>query len=565
MNRKLSRIAISALLVLAIAGAAVATALGDSGPTTGTNVACATVTDNGHELSVDGTSVYTISAQSTSSCNTVTYTVPTSTSTETDTTTATSVSTSTVTSTVTSNPTSTTSSTTSTTSSTTSSSTSSGGTAPTSTAGPYFAPSTSTDTTCSAGCAIQGQTLTATHGTWSCSGGCGTLTYAYQWNDCTTSGTDPPITGSCTPIADATSASYTVQSSDVGYSLVPTVTASNNGTAGAPTSLSGTCNESWIYPLGYPITSAVPTSAPAGCSPISAVVGTTQAAQTYCITSPVTCGYPDPVAGTVGVPRGTTLTSTTASMNLGSGGCNSLGNPSWCSPSGSTSCSSGTPCVISGITEASSCNCVISGNYWIIKDSQFMTTTAAGGNAFRISGVGDQFQYDTIQGKNSGTGFIYAAFNPDGSGTPVLDHILTNYVERIINGYTGGGWVLSNSFCMQNINVSVADPGSHLECTEEPSSFVADHNVMLNTNQQTADSDTYANTPYTAVMENNLFANAHTNTGSRVVDWHSGQTITMTNNRVARELYNDSNLCNGTPSGITESGNIWDDGGSWSC
>jgi hypothetical protein len=111
---------------------------------------------------------------------------------------------------------------------------------------------------------------------------------------------------------------------------------------------------------------------------------------------------------------------------------------------------------------------------------------------------------------------------------------------------------------MQNINVGVADPGSHLECTEEPSSFVADHNVLMNTNQQTADMDTYTTLTH-ATVENNLFANAHGTTGSRVADWHSGATITMTNNRVARELYGDDLLYVGQSSGFTTTGDIFDD------
>ncbi|MFZ0972950.1 MAG: hypothetical protein WAN22_12050, partial [Solirubrobacteraceae bacterium] len=60
----------------------------------------------------------------------------------------------------------------------------------------------------------QGQALTTSDGTWLGS----PSSYAYQWEDCNSSG------GSCSGISGATSGSYTLGSSDVGHTIVAVVT-----------------------------------------------------------------------------------------------------------------------------------------------------------------------------------------------------------------------------------------------------------------------------------------------------------------------------------------------------
>jgi hypothetical protein len=67
------------------------------------------------------------------------------------------------------------------------------------------------------GTAQQGQTLTASTGTWSWS----PTSFAYQWRDCNTSGS------SCSDIAGATSATYVPQASDIGSTIRVVVTATN--------------------------------------------------------------------------------------------------------------------------------------------------------------------------------------------------------------------------------------------------------------------------------------------------------------------------------------------------
>jgi hypothetical protein len=75
------------------------------------------------------------------------------------------------------------------------------------------------------GTAQEGQTLTASTGSWSSSSD---ISYSYQWQRCNSSGS------ACTDIAGAKNNSYTVQSADVGNRLRVVVTAHNkDGSAAA--------------------------------------------------------------------------------------------------------------------------------------------------------------------------------------------------------------------------------------------------------------------------------------------------------------------------------------------
>ncbi|MFL5912917.1 MAG: LamG-like jellyroll fold domain-containing protein, partial [Gaiellaceae bacterium] len=68
------------------------------------------------------------------------------------------------------------------------------------------------------GTATDGQTLTASPGTWT-----GNPTYAYQWQDCGTAGNN------CSDIPNATGQTYTLASSDVGHTIRVNVTGTNSG------------------------------------------------------------------------------------------------------------------------------------------------------------------------------------------------------------------------------------------------------------------------------------------------------------------------------------------------
>ncbi len=106
------------------------------------------------------------------------------------------------------------------------------------------------------GTAQQGQTLTASTGSWSNS----PSSYAYQWQDCSSS-------SSCSNVSGATSSSYVLQSSDVGKTIDVVVTAKNGGGSGSATSAqTGTVQPPAASP---PVNTAAP-----------AVSGTAQQGQT---------------------------------------------------------------------------------------------------------------------------------------------------------------------------------------------------------------------------------------------------------------------------------------------
>ena len=67
-----------------------------------------------------------------------------------------------------------------------------------------------------------GNLLTAKSGAWSAAVGAGTITYAYQWQDCDAQG------GGCQAIAGANASSYTATPSDVGHTLRVAVSAADN-------------------------------------------------------------------------------------------------------------------------------------------------------------------------------------------------------------------------------------------------------------------------------------------------------------------------------------------------
>ncbi len=141
-------------------------------------------------------------------------------------------------------PTTTTTTTTTTTPTTTTSTTTSSSSSSTTTTTTTTGSSTTTTTTSSStttaslppanlvppaigGSPIQGQTLSASRGTWS-----GNPTgYAYQWEDCGATG------GSCSSISGATASSYLIGAGDVGHELEVVVTASNPAGSSAEASL----------------------------------------------------------------------------------------------------------------------------------------------------------------------------------------------------------------------------------------------------------------------------------------------------------------------------------------
>lgn len=93
----------------------------------------------------------------------------------------------------------------------------------------------------------EGRTLSATTGTWS---GTPAPSLTYQWYDCTTSATT-----SCTPIATATSRTYTVASTDVPDYLALVVKASGAGTGYAVLESTGPATTAVPINRGAPVLS----------------------------------------------------------------------------------------------------------------------------------------------------------------------------------------------------------------------------------------------------------------------------------------------------------------------
>lgn len=99
------------------------------------------------------------------------------------------------------------------------------------------APSVASPPTIS-GALQQGQTLTASHGTWR---GGQPQTYAYQWRRCDSVG------GACADIAGATGSTYVLTSSDVGRTLRVRVTARNSrGARSATTTPTGVVGKAGV-------------------------------------------------------------------------------------------------------------------------------------------------------------------------------------------------------------------------------------------------------------------------------------------------------------------------------
>ncbi len=120
------------------------------------------------------------------------------------------------------------------------------------------------------GTASDGQTLTASKGTWS---GSQPLSYAYQWRRCDSAGSN------CADITGASAATYVITSADVAHKLLVVVTASNS-TGSKPASSLATSAVAAVAPsnTALPVISGTPNDGQtlttsngtwAGASPIS--------------------------------------------------------------------------------------------------------------------------------------------------------------------------------------------------------------------------------------------------------------------------------------------------------
>jgi glucose/arabinose dehydrogenase/PKD repeat protein len=128
-------------------------------------------------------------------------------------------------------------------------------------AGPPTPPANTSPPTIS-GTAQQGQTLTASPGTWT---GTPPISYAYQWRRCDTSG------GGCLDIVPAAASTYTLQSADVGSTIRIAVTATN--AAGPATATSAQTAVVTAAATGGTLTFSVLASGDDGALEVSGKVG----------------------------------------------------------------------------------------------------------------------------------------------------------------------------------------------------------------------------------------------------------------------------------------------------
>jgi PKD domain len=98
------------------------------------------------------------------------------------------------------------------------------------------------------GSAVEGQTLSASNGTWTGS----PTSYAYQWEDCNSSG------ASCANVSGATGSSYRLLAGDIGHTVRVVVTASNRG-GSTPASSAATATVAAAPPPAAPVNTALPT------------------------------------------------------------------------------------------------------------------------------------------------------------------------------------------------------------------------------------------------------------------------------------------------------------------
>jgi hypothetical protein len=230
----------------------------------------------------------------------------------------------------------------------------------------------------------------------------------------------------------------------------------------------------------------------------------------HCFASPHTCGYPDPSAANVGA-----LTA-----------CSSLtpSGPITASAQGQTveglNITGGVTVTASNVTLANDC---ITTN----GDSQpgsRVVTIANGATATRI-------EHSTISGANSTSQSVEEALNNNYSQSgSVADHDYIYNCGECVHG----PWKLTNSYVMSNATIS----GEHYEdiyCSD--ATFVAEHDVLINPHEQTA----------------NLFCDTNGG-GGGAADNH----ITLTNSLLAGSgfsLYTDGNSTSVGSSTMTVTGN----------
>jgi hypothetical protein len=293
------------------------------------------------------------------------------------------------------------------------------------------------------GTTVEGQALSASAGSWS-----GSPTYAYQWQDCNSSGK------SCANISGATTSKRTLAASDVGHTMRVMVTATNSGGA---TSMGSSTTATVTAPVVTPPPSEPPATEPPPTEPPST--------QTGCFSAPGACGYPDPNYGNVGPSAACSSLTPSGNLDAGTAG-ETIQNMD-----------------ITGEVTVSAKNVTIT-NDCISSDGGGTLGSRAVTIAKGVTGT--QITHSNIGGANStGQSVEEALSNNYANADTVADHDYIHNCGECVHG----AWTLTNSYVI--VNGTVPNCGS--ECPDhyediycDSSTFVAEHDVLLNPEGQTA-------------------------------------------------------------------------------
>jgi hypothetical protein len=113
-------------------------------------------------------------------------------------------------------------------------------------------PSLSGSIAAPAGTTTDGQTLTASSGSWT---GTAPISFAYAWQRCDTTG------AACAPISGATASTYPLVTADVGHTIRVAVTASNKAGAASATSAATIGIAAAVSQTSYTVASSIPNGA----------------------------------------------------------------------------------------------------------------------------------------------------------------------------------------------------------------------------------------------------------------------------------------------------------------
>jgi hypothetical protein len=398
-----------------------------------------------------------------------------------------------------------------------------------------------------------GQTLSASNGAWTGS----PTSYAYQWQDCDTSGE------SCSNIGGATSSSYKLTAGDLAHTVRVVVSASNAGgsaSAGSAVTSVVTAVAPPVAPPELPTNSSLPT-----------IGGTATEGQTLTAREGTWTGSPTAIAyqwqrcnsaggsctnvvgalansyGLSASDVGSTLRVLVAATN-GAGtttatsaqtaavaarvaqqtdcfnapGACGYPDPNYSNVGPSTSCSSLTPSGALTVSTAGATvqNMNITGKVTIAANNVTLTNDCIsvngkaelGTNAVAITGgkSGTLISHSDISGATATTQSVEEALNNNGgSSNTTADHDYIFNCGECVHGT----WTLTNSYVTSNATIST-DHYEDIYCND--TTFVAEHDVLINPHEQTA----------------NLFCDTHDGSGGAADDH-----ITLTGSLLAGSGY----------------------------